>query len=193
MKKVEASEIVSNKEYLKTREGRRKEIISLKSRRRISIGPRISLTFENRDTVIYQIQEMMRVENIIDQQKIQDEIDVYNDLIPEKHCLSATLFIEISDNSQVKEILDKMQGLDAQGMMFLNVGSEKIAAQFEPGHSKEDRISAVHYVRFCFTPDQAKRFIESQIEIHVLHPQYKASTALTSEQKRELARDLGAY
>ena len=190
MKKIEASDIISNEEYLKIRDERRKEIINLKNKRRIPVGPRISLTFENRDTVIYQIQEMMRVENIVDEQKIQHEIDVYNDLIPAKNCLSATLFIEISDNSQVKAILDKLQGLDAEGMMFLNVGSEKVAAQFEPGHSKEDRISAVHYVRFCLTPHQAKRFIESQVEIHVAHPQYKASTALTLEQKKELAKDL---
>jgi hypothetical protein len=190
MKKIEASDIISNEEYLKTRESRRKEIIGLKNKRRISVGPRISLTFENRETVIYQIQEMMRVENITDPEKIQHEVDVYNDLIPEKNCLSATLFIEISDNSQVKQILDKMQGLDAAGIVFLNLGTEKVAAEFEPGHSKEDRISAVHYVRFCFTPDQAKKFGESQIEIHVEHQQYKTSTALTSEQKKELAKDL---
>jgi hypothetical protein len=190
MKKVTASDIIPTEEYLKIREARRREIINLKNRRRISIGPRISLTFENRETVIYQIQEMTRVENITDPEKIQHEIDVYNELIPDANCLSATLFIEISDNSQIKEILDKMQGLDEEGIMFLTLGGNKILAEFESGHSKEDRISAVHYVRFRFTSDQTNKFMEAQIEIHVEHPQYKASTALTSEQKKELSRDL---
>jgi hypothetical protein len=190
MKKVTASDIIPTEEYLKIREARRREIINLKNRRRISIGPRISLTFENRETVIYQIQEMTRVENITDPEKIQHEIDVYNELIPDANCLSATLFIEISDNSQIKEILDKMQGLDEEGIMFLTLGGNKILAEFESGHSKEDRISAVHYVRFRFISDQTNKFMEAQIEIHVEHPQYKASTALTSEQKKELSRDL---
>src|SRR5262245_37977174 len=119
MHKIIASDIVSTEDYLQTRDAHRKEIIALKNRRRILVGPRISLTFENRDTVIYQIQEMMRVERISDPAKIQQEIDVYNDLIPDHNCLSATLFIEIPNSNQIKEILDQMQGLDSEGTLFL--------------------------------------------------------------------------
>jgi Protein of unknown function (DUF3501) len=190
MKKVIASDVLPNEEYLKVRDVRRKEIIALKNRRRISVGPRLTFTFENRNTVIYQIQEMMRVENIKDPPKIQNEIDVYNDLIPDPNCLSATLFIEISDNGQIRDILDSMQGLDAKDIVYLRVGGETIAAEFEPGHSKEDRISAVHYVRFRLSVDQAQRFRDSQVEIHVQHPNYRVSAALTSDQKKELAKDL---
>ena len=190
MKKIDASEILSNEEYLKNRESRRKQIIALKNKRRISVGPRVTLTFENRDTVIYQVQEMMRVENISDPKKIQHEIDIYNELIPDANCLSATLFIEIADNNQIREILDSMQGLDAADTLLMRIGSDSVSAEFEPGHSKEDRISAVHYVRFCLNPELAREFKDSQVEIQIHHPNYKATTALTSEQKEELARDL---
>jgi len=165
-------------------------MIALKRKRRVSVGPRVTLTFENRDTVIYQIQEMVRVENITDPEKIQNEIDVYNELIPDPHCLSATLFIEISDNLQIREILDSLQGLDADETVLLRIGAETVPAQFEPGHSKDDRISAVHYVRFCLSFDQARKFKNSQVEIHVQHPNYKISIALTSEQKEEIVKDL---
>jgi len=188
--KVIASDILSNTEYLKVRDKRRKEMIALKRKRRVSVGPRVTLTFENRDTVIYQIQEMVRVENIADPEKIQNEIDVYNELIPDPHCLSATLFIEISDNLQIREILDSLQGLDADETVLLRIGAETVPAQFEPGHSKDDRISAVHYVRFCLSFDQARKFKNSQVEIHVQHPNYKISIALTSEQKEEIVKDL---
>ena len=189
MQKINASEVLPNEEYLKMRDARRKEVIALKKRRRISVGPRVTLTFENRQTVLYQIQEMMRVENISEASKIQHEVDVYNELIPGPHCLSATLFIEISDNDQIREILDSMQGLDAANVLMMRIGPDTIVAEFEPGHSKEDRISAVHYVRFCLNADLATKFKDSQIEIQIKHPNYQATTALTSEQKEELAQD----
>src|SRR4051794_4295465 len=80
MKRVTRQDILSNEEYLKIRDEKRREMIALKKKRRIDVGKKISLTFENRDTVIYQIQEMMRVEHIEEEEKIQHEIDVYNEL-----------------------------------------------------------------------------------------------------------------
>jgi hypothetical protein len=138
----------------------------------------------------YQIQEMMRVEWIQDEEKIQFEIDTYNSLIPEPGTLSATMFIEIQDMNQMKAILDKFQGLDRSGIVLLKLGSDRIPAEFEPGHSKEDRISAVHYVNFRLTPEQRNRFISSPVEIQIRHPEYAASAALTEDQRNELGKDL---
>ena len=190
MKKITREDIVTNEQYLKEREERRKNIIALKKNRRVQVGPRLSLTFENRETIRYQIQEMMRVERIQDEENIQFEIDTYNSLIPEPGNLSATMFIEIQDMSLIKAILDKLQGLDQTGVVHLKLGSDKIPAEFEPGHSKEDRISAVHYVTFRFTPEQRKRFISSPVEIQVRHPEYAASAALTEDQRNEIGNDL---
>ena len=77
------------------REGFRQEIIEKKKRRRLAVGDKVSLVFENRDTVVFQIQEMLRAERITDLDKIREEIAVYNELIPNPGELSATLFLEI--------------------------------------------------------------------------------------------------
>lgn len=190
MRKLTPSDVMRNEEYMKQRENRRKDIIAKKKLRRVEVGEQLSFTFENRDTVLYQIQEMMRVERINDDDKIQQEVDVYNELIPEDGSLSATMFIEISDMERIKTILDAFQGLDRPKTVFLKIGENQSFAEFEEGHSKEDRISAVHYVRFRLTPEQVKNFPAEKVELHVNHPAYTARTVLSDEQKREIASDL---
>jgi hypothetical protein len=190
MKKLTRADVVTTEEYLKERKERRSNVIALKKKRRIQVGPILSFTFENRETIRHQIQEMMRVERIHEEDKIQFEIDTYNSLIPEPGSLSTTMFIEIQNVSQIKELLDKFQGLDRTGVVVLKVGREEIPAEFEPGHSKKDRISAVHYVSFRFTPEQSKLFASLPVEIQVKHPEYHASAALTEEQREEIVKDL---
>jgi Protein of unknown function (DUF3501) len=190
MKKLTRSDILSNEEYLRERDDRRRKLIALKHNRRVQVGPQLSFTFENRKTLKYQIQEMMRAERIQDEDKIQFEIDTYNTLIPEPGSLSATMFIEIQEADQIKSTLDRLQGLDRPGAVLLKLGSERIPAQFEPGHSKEDRISAVHYVMFKLSAEQARNFVSSPVEIQVRHPEYSATAALTEEQRVEIAKDL---
>jgi hypothetical protein len=82
------------------REDRRRRVIALKERRRVEVGPYLSFVFENRETLLFQIQEMCRAERIIDDARIQEEIDVYSALLPGPGELSATLFIEIADKDQ---------------------------------------------------------------------------------------------
>lgn len=189
MKKLERADIQNNEAYLKEREALRKQIIALKNLRRIEVGDSLSFTFENRETARYQIQEMMRVEHITDEQKIQYEIEVYNDLIPEDGSLSATMFIQITDPERVKPVLDSMQGLDGKDKVYMQLGGDRVFAEFEAGHSKEDRISAVHYVRFRFTPEQVAVFRKSDVQLVVKHPAYQAGTVLSQIQKDELAKD----
>jgi uncharacterized protein DUF3501 len=190
MKKLTRADIVSNEQYSLERDDRRKKIIALKRNRRVQVGPQLSFTFENRETLKYQIQEMMRIERIQDEDKIHFEIDTYNSLIPELGSLSATMFIEIQEADQIKSTLDRLQGLDRPGTVLLKLGSDQIPAQFEPDHSKEDRISAVHYVMFALSSDQARNFVNLPVEIQVRHPDYSASTALTEEQRIEIGKDL---
>jgi len=96
-------DVLSIEEYERQRESFRSRIIALKQRRRISIGPLITLVFENRETLRFQIQEMIRVERILDPDKVQDELDVYNALLPTGNELSATLLIEIVEEAKMKE------------------------------------------------------------------------------------------
>jgi len=189
MKKIVLDDILGFNAYETIREKFRQGIIEKKQNRRVAVGDRVSLVFENRDTVIFQIQEMVRAERINDLDKIRDEITVYNELIPEPSELSATLFLEIEDQTNLREDLLKFLGIDE--VVYLNVGRHSIRGRFEEGHSKEDKISAVQYVRFPFDADARQAFVAGEKAAMVIdHPNYKASVNLAPEVQKSLAEDL---
>ena len=112
--------------YEQQREPFRSQIIALKQRRRISVGPLITLVFENRETLRFQTQEMIRVEQILDPYKVQEELDVYNALMPGAGELSATLMIEITEPDRMKEWLDMFMGLDHGQKIAIRTGTEQV-------------------------------------------------------------------
>src|SRR5215510_15567200 len=124
MKKIELSDIKNILEYERQREAFRDRIIQIKKDRRLAVGDLITLVFENRDTVLFQIQEMVRAERIVDPAKIQDEIDVYNELLPGPGELSATLFIEISESREIKPTLQRLLGLTRPGIVRMEIGNK---------------------------------------------------------------------
>src|SRR5262249_39616036 len=136
-------------EYELSRPDFRGRVIEAKQRRRVPLGPLMTLVFENRDTVRFQVQEMLRVERIAQPDKVQHEIDTYNALLPGRGEIAAPLFIEITDASRIRSVLDGFIGLDEPGHLRMTVGALVFPAVFAPGQSREDRISAVHYVRFA--------------------------------------------
>ena len=189
MKKVDLGDISGNAAYEKVREKSRKRIIELKRRRRIALGDQVTLVFENRDTVIFQIQEMMRAEKISDLDKIREEIEVYNELIPAPGELSATLFLEIEDQTHLRDDLLQFLGIDEA--VHLKVGSHSIHARFEEGRSKEDKISAVQYIKFPMDEQALQAFIKGErAELVIDHPNYKAYTPIESETRESLMEDL---
>ncbi|CUS85494.1 Protein of unknown function (DUF3501) [Candidatus Kryptonium thompsonii] len=193
MKKIELSEVKNIYEYEKIREDFRRYIIDLKKKRRVEVGNRVSLVFENRDTVLFQIQEMMRAERMVDDNEIKFEVDTYNELIPERNELSATLFIEVDDPQLLRPVLDSFIGLDRGNHVYLEIGNKhKIYAEFEEGHSKDDRISAVHFIKFKFKPEQIEDFknFENEVKIVIDHPNYKAFSIINPETRNELIKDL---
>ena len=198
MEKVRLEDIKDLVAYEKAREAMRARIIALKASRRLSVGENLTFLFENRETVLFQIQEMVRTERIVDEARIQDEVDVYNALIPEPGELSATLFIEIPDlvrmtQAQVREAVNRFQGLDREGV-FLVAGGERVPARFEGGHSKEEKMAAVHYLRFALE-EGARRVVEdpaADLRVVVDHPRYRAEAAVPPALRRELAEDLRA-
>jgi hypothetical protein len=179
-------------EYEKVRPQMRDRVIELKRRRRVSVGRYLSFVFENRETVQFQIQEMCRVERIVDPEKIAEEVEVYNSLIPNPGELSATMMIEIEDTAQVQPVLDKLMGIDTRDYVRLQVGSEVIPGVFEAGHSDEERgkISAVHFVRFPLTERARRAFRTADVWLIVDHPNERARTRLSEETKASLAEDL---
>jgi hypothetical protein len=189
MKKIVLDDILGFTAYEKVRDEFRREIIEKKKLRRVSVGQNISLVFENRDTVIFQIQEMLRAERITDLDKIREEIAVYNELIPNPGELSATLFIEIEDQTHLRDELLQFLGID-DAVMF-KVGEQRIPGRFEEGRSKEDKISAVQYVRFPFSAAARQAFIAgAPAEIVIDHPNYRASNVLSAAVQGSLAQDL---
>jgi hypothetical protein len=189
MKKIELGDISGFAAYERIREKQRQRIIELKQRRRVAVGDKVTLLFENRDTIIFQIHEMMRAERIGDLDKIRGEIEVYNELIPGPHELSATLFIEIDDQANVREDLLKFLGIDEA--VYLDVGTHRIRAVFEAGRGREDKISAVQYVIFPFS-DAALQALTSgeKVELLIDHTNYKAAAPIERATRESLIEDL---
>ena len=192
--KIELRDVLNFLEYEKVRDQIRRRVMELKRARRVSVGRHLSFLFENRDTVLFQIQEMCRAERITDDARIQDEIDVYGALLPRPGELSATMMIEIEDKDRIKPVLDRFMGIDTGQHVWMQVGKEfAVPGEFETGHSDEERgkLSAVHFVRFAF-PDAARRaFRDSPVFLVLDHPAERARTELSAETKAALLEDLG--
>jgi hypothetical protein len=191
MKKIVMDELMGLAAYERVRDQFRREIIEYKKNRRLQVGDRVSLLFENRKTVLFQIQEMLRTERITDLDKIKEEVDTYNTLLPGANELSATLMLEIEQQEKIRDDLLKFLGIDET--VFLTIGERRrIQAVFEEGHSKEDKISAVQYVRFRFTPEAREAFVAGREEAWVAidHPNYRAKEKIRDEMRKSLIADL---
>jgi len=184
--------------YERTRPEYRQRIVELKRRRRVPVGPMVTLVFENRDTVRFQIQEMARVEKMATDEQIQGELDVYNPLIPLAGELSATLFVELTNDDALREWLGKLVGIEravelripgAQAGEFDVVPSVPEEAH-EQALTREEVTSSVHYIRFALDPEQVERFAQGPVTLAVEHPAYREQTALPEEIRQELLLDL---
>jgi hypothetical protein len=189
---IARAEILNLYEYEKQREARRQEVIALKRRRRVSVGRHLSFVFENRATVWFQIHEMIRTERIVDDTKIDDEIAVYNGLLPGPGELAATMFIEIADPHAIKTVLDALLGIDTRDYVRLEVGPHVVVGRFEAGQSDEElgKLSAVHFVRFPLPAAAREAFATSEVTLVVDHPNERARTTLAPDIRASLAEDL---
>lgn len=192
MKPLTREDLLPYAEYERVRESFRRRIIELKRRRRISVGDRITLLFENRDTVQFQIQEMIRVERIFDPVKIQEELDVYNAQLPGDGELSATLFIEITEQARIKQELDAFQGIDRGKTVAIVVGPHAAYAEFESGRSKEEKLSAVHFLKFKPAPELVHALADPATPAKILlnHPRYQKEVEVPDELRQEWLADL---
>jgi hypothetical protein len=191
MKQLIQADLLSTADYERQREQFRSQIIALKQRRRISVGPLITLIFENRETLRFQTQEMIRVEHILDPHKVQDELDVYNALMPGSGELSATLLIELTEQDRMKEWLDVFMGLDHGDTVAIRAGTEQVFGEFEGGHSHETKISAVHFVRFRPSASMAAAFADLHIPVTltVHHHKYHAEVPVPGSMREEWLSD----
>lgn len=175
--------------YGPIRDDYRKRVIELKRPRRILIGDRVSLVFENRHTLSLQIEEMCRAENLTRDEQIEDEIATYNELMPTESSLSATLFIELTGNADPYVVLGQLVGLDEH--VVLHIGPHAIRAAFEPGRSTEDKISAVQYTRYPLTAAARTALLTpgTAITVEIDHPSYRHRIACPEATRASLAAD----
>jgi hypothetical protein len=191
MKPVERAELLGLAEYEPIREHFRKRVIATKRARRVELGGHISMVFENHDTVLLQIQEMLRTERITDERAIAHELETYNELIAKPGTLCATLFIEYEDAAQRKGMLEKLSTLRQQ--LHLWIGGRKTTARFGTHFGEEmERIPAVNYLVFDVGMEAAAALRDMTVpaSFEVDNPDYRVALDLTLALRTELANDL---
>ncbi|MDN0083336.1 DUF3501 family protein [Crenobacter sp. SG2305] len=163
-------------EYARIRPSFRARVMAHKDIRRLSLGDHVTLCFEDALTMQYQVQEMLRLERIYEAELIQDELDVYNPLIPDGHNWKATLMIEYDNVEERRAALARLIGIERR--VWLQVaGFERVTPIANEDLEREtpDKTAAVHFLRFELTPQMAAAAkAGAPLAAGVDHPQYKA-------------------
>lgn len=189
MRTITRADIKGPAIYKGMRDDYRKRIIELKRDRRVIIGDRVSMVFENRHTLISQIEEMLRAENLTSDEQINEEIAVYNAIMPSSDSLAATLFLEVPPGTNARTELDRLIGLDEH--LVIHIGEHKIRASFEEGRGTTERISAVQYCRFPISTEAlaALRTPGTKLSMEIDHPGYGYATDCSDAMRASLAAD----
>ena len=192
MKPIILSDLMNIIEYEKVRNDYRSELMDYKKMRRISLGPNITITFENRKTMKFQIQEMMRAERMVHDNQIQEEIDVYNSLLPLVNGLSATLFIEVTDEAQIRPVLNQFIGLTEGKAVYFEIADQKVYAEFETGREESNKISSVHYIQFNFNATAKAAFFDNpeSVKLIIDYKNYNYSETINEIMYKSWSEDL---
>ena len=190
-REVTKADLIPSEEYSKNRKAYRKEIVTYKKDRRVSLGPYANFYFESYETMKAQIQEMLHIEKGGDEQ-LKDELAAYNPLIPKGKELIATLMFEIDNPLSRVEFLNKVGGIEEK--IFLKIGNEKIKSipeQDVDRTSAEGKASSVQFIHFEFSEEQIKKFrdFSNEVVIGIDHEMYAHTSKLTDANKKSLALD----
>ncbi|MDA8392573.1 MAG: DUF3501 family protein [Actinomycetota bacterium] len=189
------SDIADLRAYERVRQEVRSRVIELKKSRRVRLGDLVTVVFENRETVRFQVQEMVRAEKMITDEAVQSELDTYNSLIPGPGELSATLFLELRSEEQLRKWLPALVGIQASLELRLgHDGDDVIRSRPEQSHAahltRSEVTASVHYVRWSLDPSQVDKFDAGPAVLSVAHPEYQASSELGQDVRRSLLSDL---
>ena len=194
MKPLALEDIVDREKYVDLRPSYRAAVIDYKRRRRLAVGENITLLFEDRETLRFQVQEMVWVEGISLPDKIQHEIDTYNELMPADRELSATLFVEITEAAEIRPALDRLIGVDEHVSLIIGDEAEavEVKAYFDPKQMEEDRISAVQYIKFALDEAAQRRFCDPNTlaRVRVSHPNYQREAEIPPATRDSLIQGL---
>ncbi len=178
MKKLNKSDLMTLERYAEQRAGYRAEVLAHKKNRQVPVGPNATLYFEDRITMQYQIQEVLRIEKIFESGAIEDELAAYNPLIPDGTNWKATFMIEFEDERERRQALGRLIGIERN--LWVRVGEhDKVhpIANEDMERETECKTSAVHFLRFELSPEMiASAKSGADITIGVAHPDYTHST-----------------
>jgi hypothetical protein len=189
MKPIARDELLELGAYEKIREAFLRSVIERKKVRYVKLGEHMTALFENRDTVLLQIQEMLRTERITQEAAIAHELATYNELVPGERELSLTLFIEYQDRDERERMLAALAGLEDR--FRLRVGDALISVIPDSRGTDPTRTMAVHYLKFPMTEAAFTAFRDgsAKVSLEVAHPAYTASTELSAATLQSLRDD----
>lgn len=193
MKPIAMDEVLTKDEYERRRPELRRRIMTLKARRRVPLGEHATLHFESRDTMFYQVHEMLRAEDSWARDgAIEAELEAYNPLVPTGGTLSATLMLEYESPAERAAKLQELVGIERH--LWLAIGdTEPLLARFDEAQASPTRISSVQYVRWRLDDERIRLVGQDGTVLRVVldHPHYLAQAVVAEETRRELAADLG--
>lgn len=193
MHKIARDSLLSLETYARQRKEFRARVMAHKRDRTVHLGAHVTLIFEDELTLRYQVQEMLRIERTFEEQGIQDELDVYNPLIPDGRNLKATMMIEYADAEERKHALSKLKGIEDRVWVQAE-GCARIYAIADEDleRENEEKTSAVHFLRFELNDEMARALKYGVgLALGVDHPSYQAEVSTVAAGVRaSLARDL---
>ena len=192
MKQLTRDDLYSLEKYAAIKTDFRARVMEHKKNRRVAIGEHATLYFEDKLTMQYQVQEMLRLERIFEADGIQDELDVYNPLIPDGSNWKATFMVEHDDVEERKKALARLIGIE--NSVWVKVGSfDRVfaIANEDLDRSEPDKTSAVHFMRFELTPEMVAAAKQgATVKAGIDHPVYREETELPALKRESLADDL---
>lgn len=193
MQKLSREDLYSLENYAKLRPDFRAKVLSHKKNRTVRIGPNATLLFEDRTTIQYQIQEMLRIERIFEEAGIGDELAAYNPLIPDGRNLKATFMLEYEDIEERRRALAELLGVEERVWVRADdMDKTWSIADEDLQRTTDQKTSAVHFLRFEFTPETAETIKGgSVISVGIDHDAYRHEVSPVPDSiRRALAADL---
>jgi hypothetical protein len=193
MHKIARDSLLSLEAYARQRKEFRAKVMAHKRDRTVHLGAHVTLIFEDELTIRYQIQEMLRIERTFEEQGIQDELDVYNPLIPDGRNFKATMMIEYADAEERKHALSRLKGIEVRVWVQVEGCARVYAiADEDMERENEEKTSAVHFLRFELEDEMARALKYGVgLALGVDHPNYRAAVgAVAAGARVSLAQDL---
>lgn len=174
MKKLTRDDLYSLEKYAKLRPGFRAQVMAHKQSRQVAIGPNATLYFEDRMTMQYQVQEMLRIERIFEEEGINDELAAYNPLIPDGHNWKATFMVEFPDVEERRAALRRLKGIEKSvWVRVAGFGQVRAIADEDLQREDEEKTSSVHFLRFELTAEMVRAVKQgAAIFAGIDHPAY---------------------